>query len=117
MTQVYVGATNVGSMTLDHEPELVTSLNSQDNKRFEYKSYSQDVNIQKGAQVGMFKLGSTVVSVFEAPKNLEWKVKQGESIRYGETFAEVPGTSDLVKQAGSEKRGDSKSGSFFGIFG
>ena len=36
----------------------------------------------------MFKLGSTVVMIFEA-KNVEWKVKEGDKVRWGESFAVV----------------------------
>ena len=88
MTQVYVGATNVGSMTFKHEPELKT--NTRDFSRKEKTQevrFETPINIQKGEEVGMFKLGSTVVLIFEAPANLEWTRQKGEHIRFGEVFA------------------------------
>ena len=36
--------------------------------------------------MGMFKFGSTVVMVFEAPQNFKFEVKEGEAVRYGQTF-------------------------------
>lgn len=38
----------------------------------------------KGQQMGGFNLGSTVVLVFEAPKNFEFSVKRGQHVKVGE---------------------------------
>jgi len=90
MTQVFVGATNVGSMTLNIEPELVTNSNNALRTKVEWMNYKEhSPTIEKGEEVGMFKLGSTVVLVFEAPANLKWKIAPGEKIRFGEIFAEI----------------------------
>lgn len=97
MTQVYVGATNVGSMTLNHEPEFETDLLGYEEReeKCELKNYSENVVLGKGAEVGMFKLGSTVVMVFEAPGKVEWLIENGQKIRFGEVFAKV---GDAVKE-------------------
>lgn len=90
MSQVYVGATNVGSMTVAHEPDLETNILSAVNrKKVEAKTYTKPVELKKGQEVGMFKLGSTVVMVFEAPKGIEWHVKEGDAVRYGQPIATV----------------------------
>lgn len=98
MTQVYVGATNVGSMTLNHEPEFLTDviLYEDRNEKVELKTYSDEVILNKGGEVGMFRLGSTVVMIFEGPKDLEWTVEQGQKVRYGDVVAKV-------KSKGEEK--------------
>lgn len=46
----------------------------------------------KGQQMGGFNLGSTVVLVFEAPKNFQFHVKKGQTVKVGEplgNFAEI----------------------------
>ena len=46
--------------------------------------------ISKGDYFGEFKLGSTIVLVFEAPKDaFEFKVGVGQTVRYGECFGYV----------------------------
>jgi phosphatidylserine decarboxylase len=85
--KVLVGATNVGSMTLSNEPNLVTNAVFADRRKADLVKYNQPFTFKKGDEVGMFKLGSTVVLVFEAPANLEWTIEPGQSIKYGESFA------------------------------
>lgn len=98
MTQVFVGATNVGSMTLKSEPELKTNAYYDEDvdtsiynpeKKVNWRDFDEEIEIKKGEEVGMFKLGSTVVLVFEAPASLKWKITEGQRIKYGDTFAEI----------------------------
>lgn len=69
-----VGATNVGSMTLTNEPNLSTNTVFEKRKKADIAQYVQPYTFKKGDEMGMFKLGSTVVLIFEGPKNLEWTV-------------------------------------------
>jgi len=87
MNVVFVGATNVGSMTLDIDPELAT------NENFIHKKINSkkmdNVKINRGDQLGMFKFGSTVVMLFEAPPNYELKdLRQGQQVDYGELIGQ-----------------------------
>lgn len=85
MTQVYVGATNVGSMTLTNEPDFksnhmaVVGLD-----KINDKVYESPLLLKKGQEVGMFKLGSTVVMVFEAPESFQWTIKEGDRVKFGQ---------------------------------
>ena len=53
------------------------------------KGNGQNVNVAKCDQIAMFKFGSTVVMVLEAPQNFKFEVKEGETVRYGQTFGSV----------------------------
>jgi hypothetical protein len=42
------------------------------------------LGFSQGAEMGQFNLGSTVVLVFEAPKNFRFDVEAGQKIKMGE---------------------------------
>ena len=42
------------------------------------------VALQRGAAVGEFNLGSTIVLLFEAPKDFSFNLQPGQRIRVGE---------------------------------
>lgn len=42
------------------------------------------VALQKGAALGEFNLGSTIVLLFEAPKDFSFNLQPGQRIRVGE---------------------------------
>ena len=65
---VPVGATNVGTILIDRLPN-------------EY--------IKKGEEVGHFRMGSSLVLVFEAPEGFEWTAKPGERIQVGQSLGRV----------------------------
>ncbi|OQR83732.1 phosphatidylserine decarboxylase [Achlya hypogyna] len=108
-----VGATNVGSIGISLEPELVTNLGSQDRLGGTClaKVYEAQHLVSRGDQVAEFKLGSTVVLVFEAPEDFEFSVQPGEKIRYGQPIGRFtkeatpegpstfPSTAELIKHA------------------
>lgn len=45
--------------------------------------------LTKGQEVGGFKLGLTVVLVFEAPNNFRFNLEQGQTIRMGELLGDI----------------------------
>ncbi|CAD8078031.1 unnamed protein product [Paramecium primaurelia] len=86
MSIVLVGATNVGSMTLNYDKEFQTNQKAQE--LFVYKHYDPNILLRKGDELGMFKLGSTVVMMFEA-ENVKWNIEEGQKCKWGDVFAEV----------------------------
>ena len=65
-----VGATNVGSIVVDFDPELATNSPGQE---YSERRYDDDngggggVELSKGQEMGYFNFGSTIVLIFEAP--------------------------------------------------
>ncbi|PVU85323.1 hypothetical protein BB560_007063 [Smittium megazygosporum] len=110
---VPVGATNVGSIQLAFESDLKTnipfkkrgeSVSSSPTSNivsrrngFEEVVYSNlpeysntgGVNLQKGEEMGGFKLGSTVVLIFEAPSSFEFKIQPDQKIKMGEAIGDI----------------------------
>jgi len=79
---ILVGALNVGKMTLSFEPKIETNIDASELQVYEY----DDLHLQKGDELGMFKMGSTVVMVFEEGSvNLASEV--GKKVRFGEEVA------------------------------
>lgn len=93
MHYVAVGATNVGNIFLDFDPKLKT------NKMREVvaycggdvssKRFPEPVRLGAGDAVGGFRLGSTVVLVFETKPDFQWKVAAGDKVQVGEPLFEV----------------------------
>ena len=49
--------------------------------------------MDKGEQLGGFKMGSTVVLVFEAPEDFAFTVEPGQKLIYGEPIGQLAGPS------------------------
>ncbi|XP_065213877.1 phosphatidylserine decarboxylase proenzyme, mitochondrial isoform X2 [Planococcus citri] len=82
-SMVAVGATNVGSIKVHSDKDLLTNTRRwKHGPRFKDKEL--DVEWKKGEEVGEFRLGSTIVLLFEAPKNFHFDVKPDQKIRVGE---------------------------------
>jgi len=78
---VLVGALNVGEMTLTFESRVETNKNNEISI-YEY----ENLWLNKGELLGYFKMGSTIVMLFE--KNcVELKVEVGQKVRFGERVA------------------------------
>ena len=78
---VAVGATNVGSILIEMDPELNTNC-LQNGKCCLSKKFEQ-TNIGKGDYFGEFNLGSTVVLIFEASEDFQFGVKAGDKVQVG----------------------------------
>ncbi|KAG8824717.1 phosphatidylserine decarboxylase 1 [Serendipita sp. 401] len=105
-SMVPVGATNVGSILVNFDKDLRTN---ERRKRpapgvFREAVYTKaspllgGQPLKPGVEVGGFKLGSTIVLVFEAPKTFQFSLQAGQKVRVGESMGDVepPLAHDLV---------------------
>lgn len=74
MSYTAVGATLVGSIKIYFDEEVLTSKQYPTSQAHKHKgdyfdrTYPEPVQLDKGEQIGEFNMGSTVITVFEAPK-------------------------------------------------
>ena len=79
---VFVGALNVGQMVFEFEPRVETNLDVAEIKVYEY----EDIKIDKADCLGYFKMGSTVVMVWEND-SVEIENLLNEDVRFGQKIA------------------------------
>lgn len=95
-----VGATNVGSIKLNFDKDLVTNTHRQNGVKSKkntcYEAHYTNASsllkgqpIFKGQEMGGFMLGSTVVLIFEAPKYFKFTLSQNQHIKVGEPIGEL----------------------------
>ncbi|KAF9112998.1 asparagine-linked glycosylation protein [Mortierella sp. AM989] len=102
-SMVPVGATNVGSIVLNFDKELRTNRREDRHKRgygeLVYSGASRLLNgqpLRVGEEMGGFKLGSTVVLVFEAPKNFKFVIEPGQRVKMGQPLGQLESTRKRV---------------------
>ncbi|ALC47440.1 CG5991 [Drosophila busckii] len=99
-----VGATNVGSVEIFMDSELKTNrwnglnVGAHPPSTYEYDELdlitkqSDDKQVPKfvkGDLIGQFNMGSTIVLLFEAPKNFKFDIAAGQKIRVGESLGHI----------------------------
>ncbi|PVH33387.1 hypothetical protein PAHAL_9G641400 [Panicum hallii] len=98
-----IGATNIGSIRVNLEPELRTNravsrmVHSLPPEERVYEPEGTGMLVKKGEEIAGFKMGSTVVVVFEAPA---WKWKARED----GTFSSASGDFGFCVRAGDKVR-------------
>lgn len=81
---IYVGALNVGSIKFIFDDQITTNTNS---KQPSFTRY-ENIIFHKGAEMGRFEMGSTIVLV--APTGmLNLLIKQGMNIKYGMIIGKI----------------------------
>lgn len=84
---MFVGATNVGQIILSFDPEI--RGNQLLSQAIVEKKYA-DLSIQKGAELGQFRMGSTIVMLYSKdilPKDLQVEKFLGQQVRVNSPFA------------------------------
>uniref|UniRef100_A0A1I8IG16 Phosphatidylserine decarboxylase proenzyme, mitochondrial n=2 Tax=Macrostomum lignano TaxID=282301 RepID=A0A1I8IG16_9PLAT len=86
-----VGATNVGNIRVYADQDLVTNAGGPlaPYRDLDLQSKQGGLRLSKGELFGEFDLGSTIVLVFEAPDNFEFKVHPGQRVRVGEALSNL----------------------------
>lgn len=84
MVMVLVGATIVGAIGTSWHGDVRRTKQA---KTFEYKSES----LKKGAEMGYFKLGSTVILLFAKGNKMHWsgELKANSEIRFGQKIGDI----------------------------
>jgi phosphatidylserine decarboxylase len=111
-SMVPVGATNVGSIRINFDETLRTNTRklSHPPHTFTEAVYTSASTILQGQpllpgeEMGGFRLGSTIVLVFEAPKEWKFTVKAGDKVQVGEAIGRFkkPGEKDDEEDAAGE---------------
>ena len=84
-----VAATNVGDIHLTHEPMLMTNQPTQ--SAFSTPSsveYTGGKTVEKGSELGVFRLGSTIVLLFECPE-FQFSCEIGKKVKVGESLGVI----------------------------
>lgn len=81
-----VGATNVGSIVIGCDKQLQTNRKGSAGGTCSENDAQFDAKIAKGEYFGEFNFGSTIVLVFEAEPNFEFKVKNGQRVKVGQAL-------------------------------
>lgn len=73
---------------------LFTSQDLETNKKGryrmgQYRDRELWADVRKGDRIGGFSLGSSIVLIFEAPKNFQFSVKPGQKIYYGQPLGTI----------------------------
>ncbi|XP_060525661.1 phosphatidylserine decarboxylase proenzyme, mitochondrial isoform X3 [Cylas formicarius] len=80
-----VGATNVGSIRVVFDKTLHTNQKRKTHK-FKEVCLGSWVNLKKGDLIGEFRMGSTVVVIFEAPKKFKFDISPGSRVKLGQSL-------------------------------
>lgn len=80
---VAVGATNVGRIRAVYD-DVVT--NARRTRKSARKMYDKPVRIEKGSEIAIFEMGSTVVVLFAPGVKLASRLQPGQAIRLGEAL-------------------------------
>lgn len=86
-----VGATNVGSVQIFFDDKLKTNqyLGWKPLVKARYNDLKiTNKSIDKGELIGQFNMGSTIVLLFEAPKNFKFTIEPGQTVSVGQSIGQ-----------------------------
>ncbi|KOC63083.1 Phosphatidylserine decarboxylase proenzyme [Habropoda laboriosa] len=88
MAYTAVGATNVGSIKVYCDKDLHTNTIKWPEAKHWKDASLGCTHLNKGELFGEFRMGSTVVLLFEAPKDFEFCLNVGQTIKMGQGLSE-----------------------------
>ncbi|XP_054001577.1 phosphatidylserine decarboxylase proenzyme, mitochondrial isoform X1 [Hylaeus anthracinus] len=88
MAYTAVGATNVGSIKVYCDKDLHTNTIKWPEVKHWKDATLDCARISKGELFGEFRMGSTVVLLFEGPKDFKFCIKAGQTIKVGQALTE-----------------------------
>jgi phosphatidylserine decarboxylase len=99
-----VGASNVGSITLQFDPQLRTNVQRElsDPLLPQHKTFT-NVNLQAGEEMAVFQMGSTVVLIFEAPPTYQFTLQPGQKVKLGQTIGKFSNPTPAPPQKNTNK--------------
>ena len=83
-----VGATNVGNIDIDFDKEMKTNQFKY-RKPFDERFFDTSVKFKPGDTLGRFRLGSTIVLIFEAPPSTQFVVEPGQRVLIGQPLTNL----------------------------
>lgn len=93
---LFSGATNVGSVQIYIDEELKTNRwlgiklgKDKYKNNYDELKLTDEIQLNKGELLGQFNMGSTIVMIFEAPKNFKFNLKTGQTIQLGEPIGNL----------------------------
>ena len=87
MAYTAVGATNVGSIRVYCDKELRTNVIKWPEAKYWKDAHLGCIHLKKGELFGEFRMGSTIVLLFEAPKDFKFCIQEGQTIKMGQALA------------------------------
>ncbi|MDR6225245.1 archaetidylserine decarboxylase [Desmospora profundinema] len=88
MALVKVGATNVGSIRVSYDPDILT--NRRGKKSPVRREYREIAVWEKGEEMGRFEFGSTVILLFQA-RSVQWlePIRPGGRVQMGQPIGQL----------------------------
>ncbi|XP_019696269.1 phosphatidylserine decarboxylase proenzyme, mitochondrial [Harpegnathos saltator] len=90
MAYAAIGATNVGSIKVYRDQELATNKVRWTDTAYRKDLSFDNVRMAKGELFGEFRLGSTIVLLFEAPPDFQFCLQTGQPIKVGQALSVCP---------------------------
>lgn len=87
MAYTAVGATNVGSIKVYCDGNLATNTVQWPEMADPKEASLDNACITKGELFGEFRLGSTIVLLFEAPRDFQFCLQVGQNIKVGQALS------------------------------
>ncbi|KAK5577812.1 hypothetical protein RB653_002760 [Dictyostelium firmibasis] len=88
-----VGASNVGTIVMDFDKDLSTNDQSHTYHQNDFfkKQYPSTIKSTRGSELAFFRMGSTVIMVFEVPENKQFNfnINPGQHVKLGESMGKL----------------------------